>query len=88
VYYSLPSRAPQDDLSYLGWDVEVLNIRLNQMANSARTASIGNGMDTELRLRFGKTRLQVIDEEFRDASTWTLALEIASGYSVFLWQYE
>lgn len=88
MYYSLPSRAPGGDLRYLGWDVEVLNIRLNQIANSARAASIGNAMDTELRLRFGKTRLQVIDDGFADASTWTLAIEIASGYSVFLWQYE
>lgn len=92
LYWTIPNRADgstiSDKLRLIGWDVEVLNVRISRAATSARTAAIGDAMDTELRLRLGSTDPSVLDRDFPSGNVFTVALEISSGYSVFLWQVE
>lgn len=87
LYWALPDRAPERPFELFAWDIEALNIKLKG-GSGARTASTGNAMDTELRLRLGISRPRVLDEAFDESKLFTLAVEIASGYSVFLWQVE
>jgi hypothetical protein len=89
VYWTIPNRADDradNKFTMLGWDVEVLNVRLSRAATSARTAAIGDSMDTELRFRLGRVYPERLDPDMRAGELFTIGLEIASGYSVFLWQ--
>jgi hypothetical protein len=86
LYWQLPDSLPGGAFDRLAWNVELLNVRLNRQHDMASEAQLGLSMDTELRLRIGRAHLEPMDSLLAGEKAFTIGIEVASGYSVFLWE--